>query len=115
MSATATSNGANWLAVVYCLQAMTSTATAPTNLKLNYNDREYPFEELPRTAQLLLQDMVRLDQQISQLQFELRHLQAARQMYGNSLRKTMQEDEHQSDRPALAGGDGKGGNGDGDY
>ncbi len=94
---------------------MTSIATAPTHLKLNYNDREYPFEELPRTAQLLLQDMVRLDQQISQLQFELRHLQAARQMYGTSLRKAMQEDEQQADRAERASGDGEGGNGDGDY
>ena len=94
---------------------MTSTATAPTHLKLNYNDREYPFEELPRPAQLLLQDMVRLDQQISQLQFELRHLQAARQMYGTTLRKTMQDEEQQADRAERAGGDGEGGGGDGDY
>jgi TolA-binding protein len=94
---------------------MTSTATAPTHLKLNYNDREYPFEELPRPAQLLLQDMVRLDQQISQLQFELRHLQAARQMHGTTLRKTMQDEEQQADRAERSGADGEGGGDDGDY
>ena len=114
MSAIAGVNGAIWLAVPYRPQPMTSTATAPTHLKLNYNDREYPFEELPRTAQLLLQDMVRLDQQISQLQFELRHLQAARQTYGNSLRKAMQDELQEAER---SGGEGErgGGDGDGDY
>ena len=70
------------------------TTTAPqTNLKVNYNDRDYDFSELPRPAQLLVQDMLRLDQQVNQLQFELRHLQAARQIYGSSLRQAMSEEE----------------------
>jgi iron uptake system EfeUOB component EfeO/EfeM len=81
---------------------MTAT-TAPQSLKLNYKDRDYDISELPRTAQLLLQDMVRLDQQISQLQFELRHLQAARQIYSSSLLKSMNEEEASG---ATAGGNG---------
>lgn len=69
----------------------TSSATQPA-LKLNFNNRDYEFDELPRTAQMLLQDMMRLDQQIGKLQFELRHLQAAKQVYGSSLRKTMNDE-----------------------
>lgn len=69
-----------------------ATTTAPQKLKLNYKDRDYDFAELPRTAQLLLQDMVRLDQQVSELQFELRHLQAAKQIYSSNLAKAMNEE-----------------------
>lgn len=72
---------------------MTTTTAPQPNLKLNFNDRDYEFSELPRTAQLLLQDMMRLEQQITQLQFELRHLQAAKQSYGTSLRKAMSEED----------------------
>jgi hypothetical protein len=79
---------------------MTSTAAPQLNVRLNFNNRDYEFEELPRTAQALLQDMMQIDKQIGQLQFELRHLQAARQVYGSSLRKTMNEEgqgnEHES-------------------
>ena len=73
---------------------MTTTTAPQPNLKLNFNDRDYEFSELPRTAQLLLQDMMRLEQQITQLQFELRHLQAAKQSYGTSLRKAMSEEDN---------------------
>lgn len=90
---------------------MTSTVAPPTNLKLNFNDREYDFSELPRNAQLLLQDMMRIDQQINQLQFELRHLQAARQVYGRSLGKAM-TDEQQSEGIE---GQQEGGNGESHY
>jgi len=73
---------------------MTTTAPAPAaNVKLNFNNRDYEFAELPRPAQLLLQDMMRMEQQISQLQFELRHLQAARQVYASNLRQTMAQEE----------------------
>jgi hypothetical protein len=89
---------------------MTTTTAPQTNLKLNFNNRDYAFAELPRTAQLLLQDMMQLDQQIGRLQFELRHLQAARQVYGNSLRKTMNEEEALGQEH----GDGDGHNGDAD-
>lgn len=82
---------------------MTTTPTAQPNLKLNYNNRDYEFDELPRTAQLLLQDMMRLDQQIGTLQFELRHLQAAKQVYGSSLRKTMNDE---AEEQGHEGGDG---------
>jgi len=72
----------------------TTTAPAPAaNVKLNFNNRDYEFAELPRPAQLLLQDMMRMEQQISQLQFELRHLQAARQVYASNLRQTMAQEE----------------------
>lgn len=76
---------------------MTTTTAPQPNLKLNFNNRDYEFEELPRTAQLLLQDLMGLDQQIGKLQFELRHLQAARQVYGASLRKTMNEEATSAD------------------
>lgn len=70
------------------------TTTAPqTNPRVNYNDRDYEFSELPRPAQLLVQDMLRLDQQVHQLEFKLRHLQAARQVYGSNLRQAMSEEE----------------------
>ena len=83
---------------------LTSHAEQQANVRLNYNNRDYEFSELPRNAQLLLQDLMRLDQQISQLQFELRHLQAARKMYGSSLSSAMKEEEAQEhDQP---GGDG---------
>ena len=72
---------------------MTTTTAPQTTLKLNYKDRDYEFSELPRTAQLLLQDMVRLDQEVSQLQFQLRHLQAARQVYSSNLVKSMSSEE----------------------
>ena len=71
---------------------MTATASAPTNLKVNINDRDYDFSELPRTAQLVLQDMMRVDKKINELQFELRHLQAARQLYSSGVRKAMQDE-----------------------
>ena len=73
---------------------MTTPTGLQTSLRLNYTDRDYEFSELPHTAQILLQDMVRLDQQVNQLQFELRHLQAARQMYNSSLLKSMSEQEN---------------------
>jgi hypothetical protein len=82
-------------------QAMTTTLTShaepQANLRLNFNNRDYEFSELPRNAQLLLQDLMGLDQQISKLQLELRHLQAARQMYGARLRKTMNEEATSAD------------------
>ena len=71
---------------------MTSSIAPQSHVKVNFNDREYEFSELPPNAQMILQDMVRLDQQIGQLQFELRHLQAAREVYGRSLGKTMNEE-----------------------
>jgi seryl-tRNA synthetase len=86
---------------------MTSTVAPQPNLKLNFNDREYDFSELPPNAQLLLQDMMRIDQQINQLQFELRHLQAARRVYGSSLGKAMSE-EAQAQGHEHGGGDSKG-------
>lgn len=73
---------------------MTTTTEPQTTLKLNYKDRDYDYSELPRRAQLILQDMVRLDQQVNQLQFELRHLQAARQVYSSSLLKSMNDEEN---------------------
>jgi hypothetical protein len=83
-----------------------TTATAPqVNLRLNFNNRDYEFEDLPRSAQVLLQDMVRIDQQISELQFQLRHLQAARHTYGSSLSKAMKDEEQ---NPDHADGDGLG-------
>lgn len=82
---------------------MTTTAP-PAPVKLNFNNRDYDFSELPKQAQLLLQDMMRLEQQIGQLQFELRHLQAARQVYGTNLRQTMVRE---------TGGNGDSGTGDG--
>jgi hypothetical protein len=72
---------------------MTSHAEPQANVRLNFNNRDYEFSELPRNAQLLLQDIMRLDQQIGKLQFELRHLQAARQVYGSNLRQAMNDDE----------------------
>jgi len=82
-------------------QAMTTTMTShaepQANVRLNFNNRDYEFSELPRNAQLLLQDILRLDQQIGKLQFELRHLQAARQLYGAKLRKTMNEEATSAD------------------
>ena len=78
-------------------QAMTTTLTShaepQANVRLNFNNRDYEFAELPRNAQLLLQDIMRLDQQIGQLQFELRHLQAARHVYGSNLRQAMNDGE----------------------
>ena len=71
----------------------TTTAAAQPNVRVNYKDKDYAFAELPRTAQLLLKDMMRLEQQVTQLQFELRHLQAAQQAYSSSLRKTMSAEE----------------------
>lgn len=88
---------------------MTSTVAPQTNLRLNFNDREYDFSELPRNAQFLLQDMMRIDQQINQLQFELRHLQTARRVYYSSFGKAMSEelqtDEHAHEHE-HEGGDG---------
>lgn len=68
-------------------------------LRLNYNNRDYEYGDLPRNAQLLLQDIMRLDQQIAQLQFELRHLQAARHVYGSSLGRAINEEESDLDDP----------------
>jgi hypothetical protein len=82
---------------------MTTTTPQATNLKLNFNNKDYEFSDLPRTAQLLLQDMMQMDQQISKLQYELRHLQAARQVYGSSLRKTMVEEEAEHPSEAMDG------------
>lgn len=87
---------------------MTTTLTSPAeqqaNVRLNYNNRDYEFSELPRHAQLLLQDIMRLDQQISELQFELRHLQAARHAYGLNLRQAMNDEEAAaSDQPTGDG------------
>lgn len=90
---------------------MTSTAVPQTNLKLNFNDRDYEFSELPHNAQLILQDMVRLDQQISQLQFELRHLKAAREVFGISLSKTMRKEEESHEHDSHHEED----NGEGNY
>ena len=73
---------------------MTTPTEPQTTLRLNYKDRNYEFSELPRTAQILLQDMVRIEQQVNQLQFELRHLQAARQVYNSSLLQSMSEEEN---------------------
>ena len=72
---------------------MTTISAPPINLTLNFNNRDYDFSELPRTAQLLLQDMVQIDQQLSKLQFELRSLQAARQSYGIRIRQAMTENQ----------------------
>ncbi|MCP9878010.1 hypothetical protein KBZ17_15520 [Cyanobium sp. A2C-AMD] len=93
---------------------MTTTTAPQPNLKLNFNDRDYEFSELPRTAQLLLQDMMRLEQQIAQQQFELRHLQAAKQTYGASLRKAMSEEEN-AEFSVGTSGDSPDGNGDHHY
>lgn len=71
---------------------MTITTEPQVRARLKFNDRDYEFDELPRPAQLLLNDLMRIDQQIGQLQFELRHLQAAKQVYGSSLRRTMAEE-----------------------
>lgn len=65
---------------------MTTTTPQATNQKLNFNNKDYEFSDLPRTAQLLPQDMMQMDQQISKLQFELRHLQAARQVGASERR-----------------------------
>ncbi|MEB3166091.1 MAG: hypothetical protein VKO65_05405 [Cyanobacteriota bacterium] len=76
---------------------MTSSTATQFHPRLKFNDRDYEFNELPHTAQLLLNDLMRIDQQIAQLQFELRHLQAAKQVYGASLRKAMDaEAQHQN-------------------
>lgn len=76
---------------------MTSAPGTQNHPKLTFHDRDYEFNELPRPAQLLLNDMMRIDQQISQLQFELRHLQAARQVYSASLRKAMDDELQKSE------------------
>lgn len=80
---------------------MTSSTATQFHPKLKFNDRDYEFNELPRTVQLLLNDLMRIDQQIGQLQFELRHLQAAKQVYGASLRKAMDEE---AQHPSQADG-----------
>jgi hypothetical protein len=72
---------------------MTTTTAPQPNLKLNFNDRDYEFSELPRTAQILLKDMMRLEQKITEQQTELRYLQAAKHTYGASLRQAMSEEE----------------------
>ncbi|MFM7312578.1 MAG: hypothetical protein ACKO0M_05325 [Cyanobium sp.] len=75
-----------------------TTANAPhVNLRLNFNDRDYTFQELPQTAQQLLKDIAGLDQQIGQLQFDLRHLQAAREVFSTALRTTMVNQTQGSD------------------
>jgi hypothetical protein len=55
----------------------------------------------------MLQDMMRIDQQINQLQLELRHLQAARRVYGPSIGNAMSE-EPQAQGNTHEGGDGEG-------
>ena len=91
---------------------MTTTTAPQPNVKLNFNDRDYEFSELPRTAQLLLQDMMQLEQQITKLQFELRHLQAAKHTYSTSLRNAMSEEENAQ---LSEGNSGEGPNGHGGH
>lgn len=91
---------------------MTTTTAPQPNLRLNFNNRDYEFDELPRTAQLLLQDMVRLDQELGTLQFQVRHLQAARQAYGARLRQTMNEEVEGNPNDGDAGTDHGGEHGD---
>ena len=84
---------------------MTTTAAPQANLKVNINDRDYDYAELPQKAQLVLRDMMRIDQRISELQFELRHLQAARQLYGSGVRQAIQEEGvHENDSEQAGNG-----------
>ncbi len=85
---------------------MTTTAAPQANLKVNINDRDYDYSELPQKAQLVLRDMMRIDQRMSELQFELRHLQAARQLYGSGVRQAIQEGEGMHDNASEQGGNG---------
>ena len=53
----------------------------------------------------LLRDMMRIDQRIGELQFELRHLQAARQLYGSGVRQAIQEEGvHDNDSEPAGNG-----------
>ena len=84
---------------------MTTTAAPQANLKVNINDRDYDYAELPQKAQLVLRDMMRIDQRISELQFELRHLRAARQLYGSGVRQAIQEEGvHENDSEQAGNG-----------
>jgi hypothetical protein len=75
---------------------MSGTPTAVGNIKVNINGQEYNFEDLPKNAQLLLQDLMRMDTEMNELQYRLRQLQAAKQVYLSSLQQTM-SDENKTD------------------
>lgn len=68
---------------------MSVTSTASSKMKVNINGQEHAFEDLPKNAQLLLQDLMRMDNEINELQYRLRQLQAAKQVYLSSLQQTM--------------------------
>lgn len=86
---------------------MPSATAAQYHLKLNFNERDYEFQELPEKAQDLVKDLMRLEEKISELSHELRHLQAARDMYSANLRATMMR-EGQNPEHHDGNGDGNG-------
>jgi hypothetical protein len=80
---------------------MTTTTAPQITLEFNYKDRDYEYSEIPRTAQLLPQIMVRPNQQVSELQFELRHLQAKKQVYSSNLVKSVGPEETTEHSPTA--------------
>ncbi len=58
-------------------------------LKVNINGQEYTMQDLPQNVQVILQDLMRMEQEIKELQYRLRQLNAARQVYLSSLQQSM--------------------------
>jgi hypothetical protein len=67
---------------------MTSAANR-SQVKVNLNGEEYNLEDLPKNAQMLLQDLMRMENEMNELQYRLRQMQAARQVYLANLQQVM--------------------------
>jgi hypothetical protein len=79
---------------------MTAQQIPVEQIKVNINGQEYAMSDLPDNVQVILQDLMRMEQEIKDLQYRLRQLNAARQVYLSSLQQSVAE---QSTSAAEAG------------
>jgi hypothetical protein len=53
--------------------------------------QDYPVDQLPDGVRMMVGDLLRISQEIQELQYRLRHMQAAQQVYVNSVRSEIQK------------------------
>lgn len=68
---------------------MTVQSLPSDRVKVNIDGQEYAMNDLPQNVQVILQDLMRMEQEINELQYRLRQLNAARQAYLSSLQQSM--------------------------
>ena len=70
---------------------------------LTIDDRAYEISSIPDDIKVLVNDLIRVDQELAELQYRLRHTQAAQQTYVATIKSELKRLKVRPYQPPTAG------------